>query len=96
MARFSGGGKGDPQHMMACNDDRSCAARLGNSSRRWNCTGTKPPCVTRCRSTVCASASALKDGITTRVPPATIVLSIATQLMFEYSPSEQTVTAPLW
>ena len=63
--------------------------------RRWNCTGTKPPCVMRYRPTVSASAAAENDGMTTIVPPASTVLSIATQLMFEYRPSEQTVTAPL-
>ena len=41
-------------------------------------------------------AAGVKDGMTTSVPPTSIVASIAAQLMFEYRPSEQSVTAPLW
>ncbi len=83
MARFSAGASGEPQHMIACSVVMRRVSASGSSSRRWNCTGTKPPCVMPWRSIASTSAAALNDGSTTRVPPTTTVHSIATQLMFE-------------
>ena len=71
------------------------ALSSGSSMSRWSCTGTKPPWVTRQRAMVSASPAGVNAGTSTIVPPARIVHNIVTQLMFEYSPSEQTVTAPL-